>query len=135
MKWKVKEDPLDRLMRLVSTDENGCWVHRSPDAAGYGRIGVDLKTVYAHRYAYERTIGQIPSGMVIDHLCRNRACCNPSHLEVVTQQMNCRRGDRAGTRVEACKNGHPYTAENTYTNPQGYRACRTCIKNRTRRAA
>lgn len=132
MKWKQKRDPLDRLMDKVDINgDGGCWVFHKPGRRnGYGALGVEGKTVYAHRYTYERLVGEIPSGMVIDHLCRNRACCNPDHMEVVTQRENVLRGERAGIRVMACKRGHDYTPENTYTNPQGYRACRTCIRAR-----
>lgn len=129
MKWKRKRDPLDRLMDKVV--ENGeCWEFAGALRNGYGVIGVEHSTVYTHRYVYERMVADIPDGLVIDHLCRNRACCNPAHLEPVPQRLNCQRGERAGTRVTACKHGHDYTPENTYTNPQGYRACRTCIRER-----
>jgi hypothetical protein len=124
VKWKRKPDPLDRLMANV--DKADCWTFRGALRNGYGALGIDGRTVYAHRYAYERLVGPIPDGLVIDHLCRNRACCNPAHLEPVRQQINCQRGERAGERVTECKRGHAYTPENTYRNPQGYRACRTC---------
>ena len=130
MKWKQKRDPLDRLMEKVDKTET-CWLVRRPGRNGYGAIGIEGKTVYMHRYDYERMVAPIPPGLVIDHLCRNRACVNPDHLEVVTQRENCLRGERAGIRVTACKRGHAYTPENTYTNPQGYRSCRTCSRERT----
>lgn len=95
MKWKRKRDPLDRLMDLLSEDDRGCWVHRSPDAAGYGRLGVGDGLVYAHRYVFERMVAEIPEGLVIDHLCRNRACANPSHLDAVPQRVNLMRGRQA----------------------------------------
>lgn len=134
-KWRVKRDPLDRLMEKLTETPLGCWAHRAPDTAGYGRISIDGGMVYAHRYAFERMVCGIPEGLVIDHLCRNRACCNPWHMEPVPQRVNCLRGDRAGRRVTHCKHGHEYTPENTYTTPQGYRSCRTCIRSRQERAA
>lgn len=130
-KWKVKRDPLDRLMEKLTESPSGCWVHRAPDAAGYGRVSVEGRTVYAHRYAFERMVCDIPKSLIIDHLCRNRACCNPWHMEAVPQRVNCQRGERAGHRSTHCKHGHEYTPENTYTNPQGARICRTCIKTRS----
>ncbi len=71
----------------------GCWNWsgaRHP--SGYGRLKVGGKQLYAHRYMYEKVRGRIPDGRVIDHLCRNRSCVNPDHLEVVTQTENMRRG-------------------------------------------
>lgn len=100
MKWKQKPDPLDRLMKKVDKTET-CWVFTGALRNGYGALGIEGKTIYAHRYAYERLVGPIPAGLVIDHLCRNRACVNPEHLEVVTQQVNCLRGLRAGKRSAA----------------------------------
>jgi hypothetical protein len=63
----------------------GCWVwRRTRSKAGYGQMYIDGKMVYAHREYYESYVADIPPGLVIDHLCRNRACCNPDHLEPVT---------------------------------------------------
>jgi hypothetical protein len=73
-----------------------CWVwqlHLMP--TGYGQMAVPgnrSKKEYAHRWYYEQAKGAIPQGMYLDHLCRNRACCNPDHLEVVSPRENCRRG-------------------------------------------
>lgn len=95
MKWKQKPDPLDRIMRKREL-VGACWSFGGAlTRAGYGVVGVELRTVYVHRYVYERLVGPIPTGLVIDHLCRNRACFNPDHLEPVTQRENCLRGDKA----------------------------------------
>ena len=76
---------------------SGCWLwlgHLNPKT-GYGKKMWHGTTYLAHRWMYEQRVGPIPEGMVIDHLCRIRHCVNPDHLEVVTHEENCRRGDGA----------------------------------------
>ena len=108
---------------------------------GYGAVG--LRTHHkalAHGMAYTLARGEIPDGSVIDHLCRNRACVNPEHLEVVSNEENLRRGK--GYRLRngmdsACLHGHEYTPENTYINPNDPQdiRCRTCSRIRDRKRA
>lgn len=100
--------------------------------AGYGMIvgredGKEYSQM-AHRAVYISEVGAIPEGLVIDHLCRNRICINPDHLEPVTQKENCRRGNTGKYLKDrkVCVNGHRYTEENTYRYPDGRRNCRTC---------
>jgi hypothetical protein len=125
-----------RLARDVVTDpETGCVVWQgSLDANGYGRIVVMCPearrkvTWRAHRLAYEIAHGPIPQGLVIDHLCRNRRCCNAAHLEVVTSRENVLRGigpSAMNARKDACDNGHPFVGENLYV-WKGHRGCRAC---------
>lgn len=80
----------------------------------------------AYRVAYERAVGSVPVGLTLDHLCRNRSCVNPSHLEPVTHQENMRRGMAYAPKRSDCRNGHPRTAENTRINRNGSRVCRVC---------
>lgn len=118
-----------RLMRRCVEDGNGCWIFEgAKNNRGYGVIGVggNGQTALTHRVAYEHSVSPIPDGLVLDHLCRNRACCNPWHLEPVTPLVNSNRGLRAAGYAEPeCSNGHAYTPENTGRNQRG-RVCLTC---------
>lgn len=97
------------------------------DDAGYGLCKVKGKKRRAHRVAWEKVNGPIPSGLVIDHLCRVRACVNVLHLEVVTRAVNTARGNaaRAGDRT-TCKQGHTWNKDNTRIRTDSGRACRIC---------
>ena len=126
----------ERLVEKLDTSGD-CWLFTGARApGGYGRIGYRQRTMQAHRAAYETFVGPIPAGLHIDHLCGNRACCNPGHLEPVTQAENNRRANRLRfAHMTHCQRGHEFTAANTGTRPEG-RYCRTChnASARARRA-
>lgn len=107
-----------------------CWVWvASGSPNGYGQISWQGKTTLSHRLAYRLLIGPIPQGLTLDHLCRNRRCVNPGHLEPVTGLENVRRG-HAGKRERErthCAKGHPYNLTNTYW----YGRKRQCLICRT----
>jgi hypothetical protein len=117
---------------LVGDD---CWEWTGArTTAGYGNVSPGNKqTVLSHRVMYELLVDPIPDGLELDHLCRNRACVRPAHLEPVTHQENCRRG--AGGPKSHCKHGHPWDEANTWIRKEGTRECRTCRRVALRRHA
>lgn len=113
-----------------------CWIWESRVGSGpYGKFLVGRKLVSAYRFSYELLVGQIPTGLVLDHLCSNPPCVNPQHLEPVTQRENNRRGEGWGgrnARKQCCPRGHPYDETNTYLRPDGKgRDCLTCRRARS----
>lgn len=132
-----RRDPVERFWEKVDRT-GGCWIWTAAeDGKGYGAFGVaEGLTVKAHRFAYEDLAGPVPAGLQLDHLCRNRLCVNPDHLEPVTNRENTIRGLAPSTnaaRLKArthCKYGHEFTAENTRLTREGWRDCRACRRQR-----
>lgn len=91
--------------RYVVDSKTGCWNYTMSIAptTGYGQYVIGYKILPAHRYFYEKYRGKVKSGLELDHLCRNRKCCNPSHLEEVSRAENVRRGLLAKLNYEKVK--------------------------------
>ena len=127
----------DVITKLAQSCEpqGDCWQwSRGLFRTGYGRITINSRPELAHRVAYEALVEPIPQGLDIDHLCRNRACINPDHLEPVTRRENLRRSPITAAAINAakthCSRGHEFTAESTYYHgPRGeWRTCRICVR-------
>ncbi len=137
----ARPSPIERFCEHLTISKTGCWEWRGGIIKGYGTMGIDYCHKQAHQFAYEYFKGTIPEGLEIDHLCRNHKCVNPDHLEVVTHQENCRRGEcgeKTGQIQKTkthCPKGHPYNLENTFYHVHSggrHRECRICNKERCR---
>ena len=125
--------PFSRFWSKVRKTET-CWLWTAGlddvPGKGYGQFYLNGKKVKAHRLAYEMLVGAIPTGLFIDHLCRNRSCVNPEHLEPVSNKENVLRGDTYSSghnRTKThCPKGHEYSEANTRFYNSGYRKCRAC---------
>jgi hypothetical protein len=113
---------------------SGCWLWTaSLTTAGYGSIGVGAgRTRNAHIVSWNLHRGDVPDGLELDHLCRNRACVNPDHLEPVTGRENVRRGLLGVLAVKPtnCPQGHEYTPENTSFTKRGWMYCDQCKRDK-----
>ena len=130
-----------KKVRRAGADE--CWQWTGPLSSGYGRFhvfevdGTRHQSVCAHRVAYMLCVGAIPLGMELDHLCRNKACVNPAHLEPVTHAENVARAYVESKARTHCQLGHELTPDNVFYAPagngrgdreRGYRRCTTCYR-------
>jgi hypothetical protein len=122
-----------------------CWFC-GPNPKHYGQYRINGRIVSAHRFVYELLIGPIPQGLQIDHLCRQRSCINPAHLEAVPPKENIRRGlsgyfgdkhkgkgGRPWMARTHCKHDHPFEGYNLIINWRGERVCRACYNASRRR--
>lgn len=140
----------EHYARLDTSDPDACWPWPGgQNGDGYGSLMDYYVGHRAHKYFYERIVGLVPKGLVLDHLCHDpstcvggkscphRACCNPKHLAIVTHRDNLLRGNTKAAQNVAkteCAQGHPYTEENTFVRPNrpNSRECRQCMRDRAR---
>lgn len=120
----------EQLRTKIAISDEGCWIWTAARSHGYGVVTIDRRLVKAHRSVYQALVGQIPEGLTIDHLCRERACVNPEHLEPVTHRENILRGEGVAAKNAAkthCPYGHEYDEKNT-RRTGGRRVCRECSR-------
>ena len=128
--------PANVEAKIGSLGECGCWNWLAAKTNGYGVVQHQGRVQRAHRVVYETLIGPIPAGLELDHLCRNRSCVNPVHLEPVSGAENIARGESMSAihaRQTHCKRGHELSKENVYLRRRGAlieRFCRACSRLR-----
>ena len=127
----------ERILSRVS-DWKECWVYNGAKRKGYGLIRVNGTQQTVHCVLYEIMSAPIPTGYVLDHLCKNKGCVNPAHLQPVTSRENTMRGN-GPTALRAkqthCKNGHELSGDNLIARKDARRVCKTCNRERMRKEA
>lgn len=132
----IPKESIDRIFRKIKIDGNGCWNWCGSLNRGYGEVRINNKLYRIHRLMYAWLVTSIPSGKgrdipVLDHICNNRACCNPAHLRLASDTENILRGNGATARKARqiyCKNGH------LLPDPiRGHRRCLICHRAWNRR--
>lgn len=140
MTWRRHGDPTWRpptvSQRFWSkvVESGDCWLWTGTGRR-YGHFKIGGRDWLAHRFSYEDMVGPIPDGLTIDHLCTNKKCVNPDHLDPVPQVVNAHRRDAQHGRGHAtthCPQGHPYDDTNT-RHRNGRRHCRACARERAQR--
>ncbi len=131
---QIKVSPFCRFFSKVEFLENGCWQWvGAMDTDGYGMFSIRRHIVKAHRFIFALLRSELTND--IDHLCRNRGCVNPWHMEDVTRRTNILRGvSHIADQVKRthCPKGHPYDVFNTRLSRKGKRSCKECHRMQDR---
>jgi hypothetical protein len=129
----MKRGLIDRFTEKIAEPfdaHNECWIWTGwKNLKGYGQFWLNGGDVPSQRVAHELFIGPIPEGYHVDHICKNRACVRPDHLQVLTHFENSGQARRDKTH---CLNGHEFSESNTYVF-NGMRHCKTCVRDRMRK--
>lgn len=121
-------DDIGRFAQYIKLiPEHTCWEWVGGTNGVYSQFYIKSRKIYGHRFAYEYFVGSIPENLVVNHLCRNKLCVNPQHLEATTQKENIRHAVSGKPRSSVCNRGHERTEGNTYIYPSGVKACRPCV--------
>lgn len=128
----MTDSDLERFWTKVRKSD-GCWIWTAGLRSGYGSFWLNGKNKFAHVISYRIAGRVVPAGLELDHLCRNRSCLNPDHLEPVTRAVNMARGQVNDKKrsMTHCEAGHEYSESNTRIE-NGMRRCRQCILRRTK---
>jgi hypothetical protein len=134
----VRVKHLKYFMDRVNYTSTGCWEWQgAKKPTGYGNVRNDGRTKMPHRVVFELVYGPIEESFEVDHLCRNRACCNFGHLEKVIRTENISRADMRkdySSRTH-CNKGHPFSGKNLSLRSDGGRRCKICDRDRKRNAS
>jgi len=127
----MTRNTFETILARVVRQPDGCWLWQGHTKDGYGYARWEGREQGVHRIVYAVLVGPCPEDLQPDHLCRQRACCRPDHLEWVTLAENIRRGEtgRHNSSKTHCPHGHPYSPENTRfvrRGPYLSRLCRVC---------
>lgn len=132
---RTNDEILAAHFRDINYLDGGCWTWAGRTLSwGYGFVTQGTRKIPAHRFFYELLLGrEIIEGMVIDHLCENKLCVNPMHMEVVTSGENVRRAQlgRKRPQGDTCRKGHPYLTYG-HLKSNGRYSCKECGRLRQR---
>ncbi len=123
-----------RIWPRVVINKDLCWLWQGASQHGYGSVRINNKPTSLHRFTYSLFKKRLENGKELDHLCRNKSCCNPSHLEQVTHKENVFRGNAPCVALAArthCKHGHQFSGSNMiiqYYKGRPFRRCMACAR-------